>query len=424
MGISDNLQLSIHDFRAIKKADISLNGITVLAGVNGCGKSTISKLFYVLIRRMKNYNELVLHEVSPFIRRYTGVLENLLISYTHDYSTYLEYSEYFQLKKWEDLIELDARVTALCDLILEQKQKKNELRGNDDDRNRRMLINTIDGAESLSFEEALRSLQELIHIQVSNAQENSRQRSISFLNNYLDRAFGEKINKKVTLTEYGNTIFSEKRTTVPVPHFVDQLFYIDTPFALDNNYYEYWDDLNRVLKQPDRLTDSPIASVIGKQILKGDAKYEKTENRSGFYFKDNKGNIFNLLVTATGIRSFSIIQMLLRSGNINENTLLILDEPEAHLHPQWIVEYARIIAHIHKMTGAKFLISSHSPDMVSAIRDIAEAENCTSILEFYEARRAQDGSGRFIFKSTGLNIDPIFKSFNKSYYYLQKYAGK
>lgn len=40
------VELSVEDFKAVKKADISLNGITVVSGINGCGKSSLSQLLY------------------------------------------------------------------------------------------------------------------------------------------------------------------------------------------------------------------------------------------------------------------------------------------------------------------------------------------------------------------------------------------
>lgn len=39
-------RLYLKNFRAIEEADITLDGITVVAGINACGKSTISRLFY------------------------------------------------------------------------------------------------------------------------------------------------------------------------------------------------------------------------------------------------------------------------------------------------------------------------------------------------------------------------------------------
>ena len=38
------VELSIKDFKAIKRADVQLDGITVVSGVNGCGKSTFAKI--------------------------------------------------------------------------------------------------------------------------------------------------------------------------------------------------------------------------------------------------------------------------------------------------------------------------------------------------------------------------------------------
>lgn len=42
----DKLRIKVSDFQAINKADILLNGITVLTGENSSGKSTLSKLLY------------------------------------------------------------------------------------------------------------------------------------------------------------------------------------------------------------------------------------------------------------------------------------------------------------------------------------------------------------------------------------------
>ena len=35
-----NYRYTLSDYHAIKEADITINGITVLAGENGCGKKT------------------------------------------------------------------------------------------------------------------------------------------------------------------------------------------------------------------------------------------------------------------------------------------------------------------------------------------------------------------------------------------------
>lgn len=49
---------SINDYHSIKTASIKLDGITVLAGVNGCGKSTISRWIYYLVNGMHDFEKI------------------------------------------------------------------------------------------------------------------------------------------------------------------------------------------------------------------------------------------------------------------------------------------------------------------------------------------------------------------------------
>lgn len=51
--------ISVKGIRAIEKADIALKGITVLTGDNGCGKTTISKLFYSFVKTSFNFRQIV-----------------------------------------------------------------------------------------------------------------------------------------------------------------------------------------------------------------------------------------------------------------------------------------------------------------------------------------------------------------------------
>lgn len=61
--------------------------------------------------------------------------------------------------------------------------------------------------------------------------------------------------------------------------------------------------------------------------------------------------MYNLLDVATGVKSFAILQLLIKNGSLSDKTLLIMDEPESHLHPQWTVKYARLIVLLDKEVG-------------------------------------------------------------------------
>ena len=48
---------NLQNFHAIEKAEITIEGITVLAGENGCGKSTLSKWLYYIVNEVYNFEQ-------------------------------------------------------------------------------------------------------------------------------------------------------------------------------------------------------------------------------------------------------------------------------------------------------------------------------------------------------------------------------
>jgi len=57
--MQSNIKVVTEGFRAIRHAAIQISGITVVAGENSSGKSTISKLLYYLFNTATNYEFLV-----------------------------------------------------------------------------------------------------------------------------------------------------------------------------------------------------------------------------------------------------------------------------------------------------------------------------------------------------------------------------
>ena len=159
--------------------------------------------------------------------------------------------------------------------------------------------------------------------------------------------------------------------------------------------------------------------IAGKNILDGNSHYSEDLDK---YFYETHGRRFELKDCATGIKSFSQIQMLLNNGHLTDKTLLIIDEPEAHLHPQWITEYAKLVVMLHKELGVKFFIASHNPDMVSAIKNIAEVDGVLDSVNFYLAEKENPTDLQYVYKDCGTDIDPLFESFNMSYRKLDSYV--
>ena len=58
-------------YHAVKEAEIKLDGITVLSGINGCGKSTLSRWLYYLINGSRDFDIFLL-------RDYKAKIDNLI----------------------------------------------------------------------------------------------------------------------------------------------------------------------------------------------------------------------------------------------------------------------------------------------------------------------------------------------------------
>ena len=56
------MKLTIDNFAKISHADISIDGITVIAGENNTGKSTVGKILFSLFNATSNFNDKILNQ--------------------------------------------------------------------------------------------------------------------------------------------------------------------------------------------------------------------------------------------------------------------------------------------------------------------------------------------------------------------------
>jgi predicted ATPase len=91
-------------------------------------------------------------------------------------------------------------------------------------------------------------------------------------------------------------------------------------------------------------------------------------------------------------KSFGILQMLLSGDFIKARTLVVLDEPEVHLHPNWQLKYAEIIT-LLVQNNRNILVTTHSPYMVEALERYAEKYKIEEKTNFYLAKDGAIKSG-------------------------------
>ncbi|MFY7829973.1 MAG: AAA family ATPase [Flectobacillus sp.] len=440
--MTSNLRVRTEKFRAINEADIIIDGITLVAGENGCGKSTISKLLYFLFKTVSNYDQVIKQKLMIELRdvlRFFDIFQQEIV-YRNDNKLREEYrreildlrkglynSGYLleELEKWVVLIE---KVESLYSSYFTENSELNKAVVLRKDRLDRIIKEIQKNETSVDNEVSpFTSIKDWLTERFNDAREKIELRPTSIFIEELNKVFSDdKIPDKFDVLEYNDIIVSLERSNLSIPFSIDKAIYIDTPMMLsiEDSYNEYWDDLNNLLREDKKDTRNVITEIISTQVIQGDVELNEGVFLAGdFKFKRADGAIFNLIDVATGIKAFSILQLLLKNGHLNEKTLLIIDEPESHLHPQWIIEYARVIVLLNKHVGVKFFLASHNPDMVSAIRHISEKQGILEDVNFYIAQKNNE-SFNYNYKFLNKEIDPIFESFNIAFSRINQYVSE
>ena len=430
-----NYRYQIENYHSIGKADIAINGITVLAGVNGAGKSTLARWLYYIV------NSSYIYETNRF-EEYQQNLAN-------DISQLLTVEKEFA----NDNIELLSKAKRS---ILDIKYSSVE-----DVDNVLEFYNAVVKQFCSDFKDALPSLSQNSLTRILNylhIARNANETDVALITRFMK----EKNEKGLS----GKTTFFLMQKNRPIEKFfnkarrsyhetdkpdrisfqedgvdiitkdkigsllgLDSAIYIDTPmvFSVTDSTNDFWKELLFMLKyQDDNIEITKEAKLILEHIkqITGGEVVEKKDlfgQEELFYTRQSDNLTIKLESVATGIKTFAYIEQLLRKGYLTNRALLIIDEPEAHLHPQWIVEFARLLVMLNKEIGLKIMIASHDPDMVSAIRYVADAEGVLANANFYLAEHDVN-SETYTYKALGHDIEPIFESFNKSFDLIEKYG--
>ncbi|HTI57427.1 AAA family ATPase [Mucilaginibacter sp.] len=423
-----DIQVSVKGFRAIASADIIINGITLAAGENGSGKSSISKLLYFLYKTVADYEKIVNSGLASSLRdvvRLGEIIhqENRIGSSSEEFDIMRKDLQEFRRSRIGELSseQIGGKLT---DLIEKLENKFYDLTTDDTSlmasrkkaRVKRILADVTNSGEESdeNIQESFARVKDLIAEEVHQAEMAIALRPTSVFIAELADVFSEgDLPEKFEVLEYGSPIVALDIDHLSIPYNIQNVVYIDSPmmFHADISKNIHWEDLSELLSKTGGRTHD-IADIISRDILSGEVIVDEMFNSpDDFKFKRADGKIFDFIDVATGFKSFSILQLLLKNGTITDKTLMIIDEPESNLHPQWIIEYARIIVMLNKEIGCKFFLASHNPDMVSAIRYISERQGSLDKVNFYLAEKS-DYSFEYNYKHLGNEIDPIFASFN------------
>lgn len=428
----------IRDYHAIKEAEIKLDGITVLSGINGCGKSTLSRWLYYLINGAKGFETYLFDEYKNKIG---NILSRMQFACA-DLERYIRKDDLLDKTSLYKLIQIinefgfvknirNVKIDTIEDLFLEAlhvtKNFLTEALSMDLPYTRKArILNYLNiDVEDKDFNQAIEYFVEqntrLINKLSSQLKKDIQEREIKKFFDLINENFEiqNDIPSFIQLEEDGVDIIEKDH--ISTLFNLQQAVYIDTPMAVEMGDTEniLWKALRDIMINEKQIDEFPLKEkklmLRVKGILEGETVLEKGDlfktNSLRYISKDKKVNIL-LKDAATGFKTFSYLQRLLENGLLNDETLLMIDEPEAHLHPQWIVEFARLLVLLNKELGLKIMIASHNPDMVAAIHDIANKEGVLENTNFYVAQPENQESHQYIFKDLRHEVGEIFESFN------------
>lgn len=382
--------LSLENIGKVGRAVVELNGITVIAGENNTGKSTVGKALYSIFNSYYKIEEKIQQERLYSVEQLLDIFYNnvsekrsLFIDtqqIAHSILAEAERNTFDQNKLQEFIIEAFSQNDS--DFI-------NHVKDNDWEGYFKRILNVI----NVSNQEILSTLL----LKKMNAE----------FNGQINNIFSEESGKLEL--QIKNEIVSIKIEDNAIKSFSNgfqlqtEVLYLDDPFVLDEQklrgFYRQGAFDNHRDHLRSKLFGKDSEGNIINQILatnKLDKIYEKMESVCGGnlvhvngarfgYKRANSEKILDVKNISTGLKTFVILKTLLQNGALEENGTIILDEPEIHLHPEWQVLFAELIVLIQKEFHMHILLNTHSPYFLNAIEVYAAKHQIADRCNYYMA---------------------------------------
>ena len=413
------MRLKIDNFAKIKHVEITIDGITVIAGENNTGKSTIGKVlysafnaFYDMDLKIENRRQ---EEILEITRR--GVRNALMHSMpgTRN-SSYLRItSDKIGRTISSKLMEAESMDEVLFRDYLEQACAQYNVRLTEE-----------------SVSELLEDSYEKI---VARKRNDDYKVALELIERFFNQVFDEQIkclqssgkDTKVSLDIKGKELDVVFRGNQCVQWQADynilhEAFFIDYPFVLDQVSDHLWfsignryrkELLNHLNETDDDIMDGIFEAVSAKENLKEIYDILKrvadgqilVQNGQWSLHSEKFEEPIHFENLSAGLKSFVLLKLLLEKGILKEKDVLILDEPEIHLHPEWQLVYAEMIVLLQKKFDLSIVVTTHSRDFLEAIELYAKKYELFPKCRFYLSGQEE---GLSVFEDVTECLDKIY----------------
>ena len=387
------IKLHLEDMGPINEADINIPKVTLIAGNNSTGKSTLSKFLYSFLRSNSfNRQEIAYESIANLIQS-----ESYYLSRRFNRKTPI----FNRRDNYEDILD---GYRDLKNALFESNISDEELEESNDQ------INTID---------------DLIRV----VNEDSYELYVSLMRRLLESEFSStdfkgfiKIND-FTIDFKNHDFNDDDAFGADSSILINDAFYIDSLSVLDTfekfdrkaTYHLEYLKKNLISKRRDVFDEKINTNIIELEnevsdIIKGRFVFERGE----FKFISDTDIKSDMSNTASGIKQIGIIQLLLANRSLKENSFLIIDEPEVNLHPDWQFRRAKILVLISKRLNVHVYINTHSPLFVESVDAFSQYYDIADDTAYHITRKS-DKDGLFNITQTD-NLSDIYDQLGNPYF--------
>jgi len=372
----------------IDEAEIKLDGITVITGENNVGKSMIGRMLYCV-------NNVFLPgriEAVKIGRIKRVILNNILSG---------ELESYWVAGSAEQKIQESSLLPSLLNENVRSDAIQKVLQEILGHSNEELIV------DQNFFDEIGKKIQDILSMPDSE-----------ILADLLNIAVGKNFSGIThnTYTDNRTTeievIANEKETImtitgddVNVEGFENVIFqeaiYIESPRVAQDSEKKslnpVFDSRQRVLQMLTEDSDADfweqkemaaeLKDILDKVSALAPGNLVKQNSYSNKLEYEEEGRRFDLINVSSGVKTFAILKKLLNNAKLKRNGMLILDEPEIHLHPDWSTIFAEVLVLLQKQFNLRVLINTHSGDFLMALEEYSKLHKIEENCNYYLIKR-------------------------------------
>ncbi len=456
------MKLHIENIAKIKKVDIDIDAITVVAGSNNTGKSTVGKALFAVFEAFNNIEQFVQEwkprDAKKILKKHGGnldfickkisgakrrkvslvdelqdrfaywiadckndsaVLENMKRYCTEHLRLYgieLEFQN-GEVQSWlleagrdmvDNMMDYDSEYAKKYGIQKELQEVfggqicKRTKRDEEKAGTRRSVIEIeINGKDSQSY-----AMKNTVTLEMDDVKEVNQGFIVDTNTLYIENP--RVLNQCSGLGYMQNDEMAKKK--------MEQLLKPNNGrYTVFSSYYELLntrivDEENDIKNAESNVEMQRMDEIIADidaglaELMKGTVQFQNAN--APLLFKDGDYEEgFQLSNLSTGLKAISLLQCILHYRVLRRKSVLILDEPEINLHPEWQVKYAQFIAMLQKRLELHIVVTTHSPFFLKALENAAVENDIEKHCHYYYA---EDDRGDSVLRCVDDDIESVY----------------